>query len=101
MPVRLILRLLKVATPLTAATVVVPLSVPLPGLVPIATVTDALLLVTVLPKVSRTVTRTAGVMLTPATVLLGDVVKASAAAAPGEILNAALVAPVEPRRWRQ
>ena len=39
MPALLMDRLLKVATPPTAATVVVPLSVPPPGLVPMATVT--------------------------------------------------------------
>ena len=56
------LRLLNVATPLTAATVVVPLSVPLPGLLPIATVTDALLVVTVLPNASTTPTVSAGLI---------------------------------------
>src|SRR5437763_1583976 len=49
-------RLLKVATPPVAATVVVPLRVPLPGLVPIASVIDAVLLGTVLPKASWAVT---------------------------------------------
>src|SRR5258706_320357 len=49
-------RLEKVATPLTAATVVVPESVPPPGLVPMAMATLALELVTVFPKASCTVT---------------------------------------------
>src|SRR5438876_1112833 len=43
-------RLENVATPLTAATVVVPESVPPPGLVPIAAVMLAVELVTVLPN---------------------------------------------------
>ena len=46
-------RLLKVATPLTALCVVVPLNVPAPGLLPMAMVIDALLpepLVTTLPN---------------------------------------------------
>ena len=42
-------KVLNVATPFTAATVLVPDSVPPPGLVPIATVMLALLDVTVLP----------------------------------------------------
>ena len=43
MPVLLIERLLKVATPSTALTVVVPLNVPPPGFVPMAIVIDAVL----------------------------------------------------------
>src|SRR5688572_5028291 len=87
-------RLEKVATPLTAATVVVPDSVPPPGLVPTATVTLAVELVTVLPNASCTVTCTAGAMATPAVAFVGWTVKASLAAAAGEMLNAAEVAPV-------
>src|SRR5437868_6436439 len=49
-------RLENVATPLTADTVVVPDSVPPPGLVPIATVMLAVEPVTVLPNASCTVT---------------------------------------------
>ena len=49
-PALLIERVLKVATPFTAATVAVPASAPLPGLVPIATVTLAVLDVTALPS---------------------------------------------------
>lgn len=45
----LIDRLLNVATPATALTVAVPDSVPPPGFVPIATVTDAVEEVTVFP----------------------------------------------------
>src|SRR5438045_2759733 len=80
-------RLEKVATPATAATVVVPDSVPPPGLVPIATVTLAVELVTVLPNVSCTVTCTAGAMETPAVALVGWTVKASLGAAAALMLN--------------
>src|SRR5512140_1124920 len=83
-----------VATPPSADTVVVPDSVPPPGLVPMATVMLAVELVTVLPKGSCTVTRTAGERFTPAVALLGGTVKASADAAPGLMLNALEVAPV-------
>src|SRR3989454_8073027 len=77
------LRLEKVATPLTAATVVVPARVPLAGLVPIATVMLVVAVVTVLPWASWTVTCTAGVIAAPATALLGCPMKASFAAAGG------------------
>src|SRR4051794_26668231 len=56
LPALLIERPLKVATPLTALSVAVPLSVPLLGFVPIAPVIDAVLVVTVLPPASCTVT---------------------------------------------
>src|SRR5439155_165487 len=71
------LRLAKVATPLTAATVGVPARVPLPGLVPIATVMLVVAVVTVLPWASWTATCTAGVIAAPAAALLGCTVKAS------------------------
>src|SRR5205807_1556212 len=90
------LRLEKVATPLTAATVVVPARVPLAGLVPIATVMLVVAVVTVLPWASWTVTCTAGVIAAPAAALLGCTVKASFAAAPAPMLNALLVSPVRP-----
>ena len=96
MPVLSILRLLKVATPLTALTVLVPASVPLEGLVPIATVIDALELVTVLPPASWTATVTAGLIDAAATVLLGCCTKANLLAAPAVILKAELVAPLRP-----
>src|SRR5438876_775453 len=86
------LRFAKVATPLTAATVVVPARVPLAGLVPIASVMLVVAVVTVLPWASWTVTCTAGVIAVPAAVLLGCTVKASFAAAPALMLNALLVA---------
>src|SRR5438094_7995065 len=87
-------RVEKVATPPDAATVVVPDSVPPPGLVPIATVMLAVELVTVLPKASCTVTCTAGEMLAPAVAFVGWTVKASRFAAAGLMLNAEEVAPV-------
>src|SRR5437763_16279538 len=80
-----------VATPLTAATVVVPDSVPPPGLVPMATVTLAEEPVTVLLKASCTVTCTAGAMETPAVAFVGWTVKASLEAAAGLMVNAAAV----------
>src|SRR5436190_807461 len=86
-------RLEKVATPLTAASVVVPDSVPPPGLVPVAMVMVAVELVTVLLNASCTVTCTAGAIATPAVALAGCTVKASLVAAAGLMLNAAEVAP--------
>src|SRR5512132_3813419 len=90
-------RLENAATPLTAATVVVPESVPPPGLVPIATVMLAVELVTVLLNWSCTVTCTAGAMDAPATAFVGWTVKASLAAAAGLMANAELDAPVSAR----
>src|SRR5438477_3829706 len=87
-------RLEKVATPLTAAAVAVPDSVPPPGLVPIATVTLAVELVTVLLNASCTVTCTGGAIATPATAFVGWTVKASLAAAAGLVLNADEATPV-------
>src|SRR5512132_130895 len=90
-------RLEKVATPFTADTVVVPDSVPAPGLIPMATVTLAVELgpvVTVLLNVSCTVTCTADEMDTPATASDGWTVKASFEAAAWLMLNADEAAPV-------
>src|SRR3954468_10429668 len=87
-------RLENVATPLTAATVVVPDSVPPPGLVPIDTVMLAVELGTVFPNASCTVTCTAGAIATPAVAFVGWRVKASLLAAAGLMVNAAEVAPV-------
>src|SRR5512139_3676695 len=86
----------KVATPLIADTVVVPDSVPPPGLVPIATVMFAVELVTVLLNASCTVTCTAGAIATPAVALLGCTVKATLDAAAGMMLNSDEVAPASP-----
>src|SRR5437764_1142241 len=87
-------RVVKIAIPLTAATVVVPDSAPPPGLVPMATVTLAVELVTVLLNASCTVTCTDGEMATPATAFAGWTVKASLVAAAGVMLNAAEATPV-------
>src|SRR5262245_54321893 len=89
-------RLDTLATPPTADTVVVPDSVPPPGLVPMATVMLAVELVTVLPNVSCTATCTAGAMATPAVALVGWTMKASLEAAAGLMLKADEVAPVSP-----
>ena len=59
---------LKVATPPTAATVSV---LPVKAVVPLAIVTLLVLLVTVLPKESCTMTVTAGLIAEPAVVVLG------------------------------
>src|SRR5437763_16932757 len=90
------LRFAKLATPLTAATVVVPARVPLAGLVPIASVMLVVAVVTVLPWASWTATCIAGVIAAPAAAVLGCTVKTSFAAAPALMLNALLAAPVRP-----
>src|SRR5437868_3615539 len=87
-------RVEKVATPPTAATVVVPESVPPPGLVPMATVMLAEELVTVLPNASCTATCTAGEMAAPAVALVGCTMNATFSGAAGEMLKAAEVAGV-------
>src|SRR5438046_2716130 len=74
------LRFAKLATPLTAATVLVPARVPLAGLVPIANVMLVVAVVTVLPWASCTTTCTAGAIPAPAAALLGCTMKASFAA---------------------
>src|SRR3954470_20648828 len=89
-------RLEKVATPRAAATVVVPDSAPPPGLLPMATVTLAVELVTVLLNASCTVTCAAGAMAAPATALVGWMVKASFEAAAGLMVNEDEVAPASP-----
>src|SRR5512146_1091993 len=89
-------RLENVATPFTAISVVVPDSVPPPGLVPMATVMMAVELVTVFPKASCTTTSTAGLIAPPAETLFGQALNASRYAAAGLMLNADEVAPVSP-----
>ena len=81
-PALLIDRPLKVAwpVPVLTATVVVPLSVPLPGLFWIATVTFCAVPVTVLPVASCSVTT--ALKAAPAVLLLGLVVNASFVAEP-------------------
>jgi hypothetical protein len=71
-PILLIARLLKVATPLTAVRVSVPESVPEPAFVPIARVTCVVLsAVTVAPPASWMRTVTDGEMVFPYTVFEG------------------------------
>ena len=89
-------RLLNVATPPDAVTVVVPLRVPLPGFVPMATVIEAVLVVTRLPPASCTCTVTAGVIEEAAVAFDGCVPNTSLAAAPTVMLNVLLAAPVRP-----
>src|SRR6267378_6287796 len=87
-----------VATPFTAATLVVPESVPPPGFAPSATVIVPVKPGTALPEASRAVTRTAAIVC-PAWVDCGCVVNATFVAGGGGgavMLNAALVAPVKP-----
>src|SRR5207247_3853927 len=87
---------LKLATPLTAATLVGPPSVLPPGLLPSATVTVPVKPGTGFPAASSAVTWTAGLIAAPATVLDGWTVKASRVAVPGMTSNAVLVAEVKP-----
>src|SRR5207249_1046210 len=90
------LRPAKLATPAAAVTVVVPFSVPPPGLLPIVSVTLPVNPVARLPKESYAVTSTAGVMVAPATVLVGWTVNTSRDAAAGVMLKVALVTPRSP-----
>src|SRR5206468_620885 len=83
-----------VATPATAATVVVPERVPLPGFAPSATVTLLVQPVAVFPCPSSALTCTAGVIPAPATVLLGWTLKLSCVAAPAVMLNGVEVVPL-------
>src|SRR5438034_2208981 len=80
-----------VATPPVAAWVAVPDKTPPDGLVPMASVTLPVNPVAVLPFASRAVTSTAGVILPPATVLVGCTVNTRVAALPAVTLNAVLV----------
>src|ERR1700756_1065389 len=80
-----------VATPATAACVVVPDSVPPPALLPIAAVTLPVNPVATLPNASSAATCTAGVMGETAETSVGRTVKASCLAAAGLIANGPLV----------
>src|SRR5215470_14289957 len=93
MPLLLMLMVANDATPAAALAVTVPLSVPPPALVPIASVTEPVKAVAVLPLASRAVTTIAGAMLAPAVALVGWLVKTSSVAAPGVMLNVALANP--------
>ena len=92
----LTLRFENVAIPLTATTVVVPTSVPPPGLAPIASATLPLNPVAVFPWASWAVTCTAGVIAAPAVTLAGCTENTSRAALAGVISKAVLVGPVWP-----
>src|SRR5205809_955255 len=83
-----------VATPATAATVVVAERVPLPGFAPSATVTLLVKPVAVFPCPSSAVTCTAGVMAAPAAVLLGWELGRSWGGAPAVMLNGVEVVPL-------
>ena len=95
-PARFTLRSANVATPLTAATVGVPPSVPPFDAGPSATVTFAAKLVATLPSVSNAVTWTGGLITLSTVALWGGVVNARRAAAAGATSNAGLVAPRTP-----
>jgi len=86
----LILSPLNVATPELALTVVVPPRVPPLGFVPIATVIDAADEMTVLPRLSWTVTVGGPPIALPALAFAGCVVKARTLADPGLVVNTAL-----------
>src|SRR4051812_32146053 len=86
----------KLATPLEALTVAVPDSVPLLGFVPIATVTLAVLVGTVLPNVSWTLTAGDGVIELPEAAFVGCVVKARAVALAAPMVKLLLPIPVRP-----
>src|SRR5205807_7296915 len=76
-----------VATPPDAAWVAVPDKAPPDGLVPMASVTLPVNPVAVFPFASWAVTSTAGVMLPPATVLVGCTVNTRVAALPAVMLK--------------
>src|SRR5690349_10723385 len=86
----------KLATPFTAATVVVPPSVLPPGLLPNDTVTLPVKVGTRLFAASSAVSCTAGLIAIPATVFDGCTVKASWVAAPGVMSNPLLVTGAKP-----
>jgi hypothetical protein len=86
----------KLATPLTAAAVTVPVSVPPAGFAPIAIVTLPVKLGTVFPNASRALTTTAGEITAPATVFVGWPVNAKALTAPGFTVTDAVCVTVTP-----
>src|SRR5436190_17131474 len=79
-----------VATPAAAAWVAVPDNAPPQVLVPMARVTLPVKAVAVFPFASRAVTSTAGVMLPPATVLVGCTENTRVAALPAVMLKPVL-----------
>ena len=95
-PLRSMRRLLKVATPRTAAAVTVPLSAPPPGFAPMASVMSPVKLVNVLPRLSLAVTCTAGTIAVPAVVAPGCTVKNSLGPPAGVMAKGMLVPGVRP-----
>ena len=91
----LIDRFENVATPATAATAVVPASVPPPALFAIAIMTVPVNPVATLPLPSSARTVIAGEMATPAVAPVGCCPKTSCVAAAGVMLNAAEIAPAK------
>src|SRR5436190_2222968 len=85
-----------VATPATAGTAVVPERLPLPGFAPSATVTLPAKPAAVFPCPSSSLHGAPPILAAPAAVLLGCTVNTSCVAAPGVMLNAALVVPLTP-----
>src|SRR5207244_10863935 len=90
-PVLLILRSKNVATPLTAATGLVPLSVPPPGLAPSAKVTLPVKPVATVARRAGARTFTAGLIWRPANVVVGGVPNTSCVAVPAVRGHALLV----------
>src|SRR5713226_6442053 len=86
----------KVATPFTAATPVVPESTPAPGFAPIATVTVPVKLVTTFHNASSALTASAGVIVAPASVLLGGTVNTSWLTGPGVTVTLAVCVTATP-----
>ncbi len=85
----------KVATPATAVAVVVPASVPPPGLEAIVRLTLPMNCGAAFPLASRAVTTSAGVIGAPAVVVVGPSVKTNWLGVPTAISNGVLV-PVSP-----
>src|SRR5207244_12559854 len=90
------LRSKNVATPPTAATGVVPLSVPPPGLAPSATLTLPVNPDTRFPSASTARTFTAGLIWWPATVGLGSVLSPRRRDGPGVTFHQRLVPLLQP-----
>src|SRR5438034_1025399 len=95
-PVLLMLNPENVAMPPAAATLDVPERAPPPGIAPIATATEPLNAVAVLPCASCAVTCTAGVIGAPAVTLVGCTVNTSLFAAAALMIKEALGCPVSP-----
>src|SRR5207244_7616807 len=92
------LRSKKVATPPTAATGVVPLSAPPPGLAPSAMLTLPVNPGTTFPSASSARTFTAGLLGRPAIVVPGGVPTTSCVAVPAVIVKELLVVELNPAR---